>query len=103
MFPTSRISTQIHHGRDQNFAGANLVDETEWKAMSATPPRARRQRMPCTWVGQNPRNGSIDLIQEGSSQPVFLLLVMQRRLFQLRKRRRCKSVVRHFLRDERSS
>jgi hypothetical protein len=96
-------STQIHHGNNKSLVGTNLVNKSERKAMSAATSCSRRQRVPCMRVGENSCHRSINFIQEDCSQPVLLLLVMHRRQRQLSKRRCRKSIVRHFLRDERRS
>src|SRR2546426_2613512 len=103
MFPTSRISTQIHYRKDKNLIGTNLVDETEGKAMGTAAPCPDRQRVPCIGVRQNSRKCGINLVQEDSSKSPLPLLVTQNRLVQLCKRRRSKSIARHSLRDERRS
>src|SRR2546425_2422769 len=54
-------------------------------------------------VAQNSFDDGVNLVQEVCPKPVLFLLVVPCRFFQLRKGRRCESVLRHFLRDERRS
>src|SRR5712691_5167888 len=101
--PSLWITTQVRNGGDQNFIGANLIKQTEWKTMSSATPCSCGQWMSGVRKTQNSFNCGTTLPEKDSSESALFLLVMKRRFRQLRKRSRSKSVLRHLLRDERSS
>lgn len=81
----------------------NLIKHSEREPVSAASSGSCREGMPCVRETQDSLDRCINFIEEDGAESDFFLLIVSSSFLQFGKRGGSKSVLRHFLRDERSS
>ena len=82
LFPPVRIAAQIHHGDDQDFSAAYLVEQAVRKAMRSATARSLRKGEPSLRMGFDQSGGGFNFRQEFPAQTHLRSFVELHRLFE---------------------